>query len=87
MKTLLLATFVLVALLEVRVRAQLPVNPEPPGPPEVPPPPAENNYEAPVLQGGLGTVTDDKEAEAKRRRYPNRSGSYSQAYDPGLAFR
>lgn len=69
------------------VQTQLPVNPEPPGAQLPPAPPAENTYEAPVLQGGLGTVTDGKEAEVKRRRYPDRSSSYSQAYDPGSAFR
>ncbi len=69
------------------VQTQLPVNPEAPGAQQPPAPPAENTYEAPVLQGGLGTVTDGKEAEAKRRRYPDRSNSYSQAYDPGSAFR
>jgi hypothetical protein len=69
----------------VRVQSQLPQNPGEPGPPEQPP--ADQNYEAPVLQGGLGTVSDGKDADLKRRRYPNRSGSYSQAYDPGLAFR
>ena len=68
-----------------RVQSQLPVNPPgPDGPPQAPA--AEVNYEAPVLQGGLGTVSDGKE-DPKRRRYPDRSGSYSQAYDPGLAFR
>ena len=72
----------------VNVQTQLPVNPvDPNAPTPGPPPPVENTYEAPVLNGGLGTVSDGKEAEIKRRRYPDRSSSYSQAYDPGSAFR
>lgn len=69
----------------VKVQTQLPENPgQGPPPPSTP---AAPSYEEPVLQGGLGTVSDGKDSEVKRRRYPDRSGSYSQAYDPGSAFR
>ena len=72
----------------VNVQTQLPQNPgQGLPPPSTPATPNQPEYESPVLQGGVGIVSDGKEADVKRRRYPDRSGSYSQAYDPGLAFR